>query len=122
MGCAAGSGATGRGAIFGADIGEGVACGICIAVAVTVAASSRETTAGAGMGPVPGFAALALKGGAMPGNTLTSAARNAAADWKRACGSLAMAIRMISFRSAGMPGTKLTGGAGIPCICADMIW
>ncbi len=49
---------------------------------------------------------------AISGNALTSAVRNAVADWNRAAGSFAIAVRMISLNSGGTPGMASMGGMG----------
>lgn len=120
---AGGIGTTGGGAPAtggGAGIREGVvACGMG-------GGAAEACHTGGGTGEACGTAGgmtvrVTGRCAAMPGNTVTSAERNAAADWNRSAGSLAIAVRMISLKSAGTPGTISIGARGACSRCADMI-
>src|SRR5579884_1582055 len=48
--------------------------------------------------------------------TAFSAFANASADWKRCPGSFAIAVKIMSLRLEGRPGSKVIGGVG--CVCS----
>jgi hypothetical protein len=53
--------------------------------------------------------------------TVVKALAKASAAWKRLAGSLAIAMRIISFNAAGSPGFSSSGGLGAWFRCAAMI-
>ena len=55
------------------------------------------------------------------GGTVVKALAKASAVWKRFAGSLAIAMRMISFSAAGSSGFSSRGGVGTWFRCAAMI-
>ena len=71
-----------------AEEGFGVAAGRGVGVTVVLEIGSEET------------------------GTVFSAARNASADWNRCAGSLAIAIKIISFSEVGRSSRKVMGAAG----------
>src|SRR5450631_3140614 len=128
----------GGGGAVGRTAEGGAALGICVTLASTIVRTGDEIwfRDGEGGTGVPGRKAgetavstmvaprvLCVTGCAtgVTGRTLLKAFRNASADWKRCAGSLAMAIRIISFSAGGSPGCSSTGGFGASFTCAVMM-
>jgi hypothetical protein len=93
------------GAGVGVRAGVGVGVGTLAGVGVSISVVAPVEGRGVGVTVVPGV-------GSAETGTLFSAARNASADWKRLAGSLAIAIRIISFNSAGRSLRSVIGGCG----------
>src|ERR1700693_3010942 len=116
MGTAAGIGVGALVSFGRADAATGVAAGRYGTAAVDVGGTTGgfiESTA------VAVDAAREAAYAAVTG-TLLKALRKASAVWKRCDGSLAIAIRIISFSSAGRPGCNSAGGLGVSLTWAAM--
>ena len=91
-------------------------------VGVFKAATGAETgRTGVATGGVSGFGSVCIESTVMASRVAVETAvtgtelralRKASAVWKRSAGSLAIAIRMISFNAGGSPGWRSTGGLG----------